>query len=97
MKNIKAFLLGIGTVLVFQPLMNDITEVVSGFLEQFKCINTIKVLEHNKKIQELQNDLEPVDTCCMGFQVPSVPQEEDEDWEEEEEKHKNKIGFRTEA
>ena len=45
----------------------------------------------NKEIEDLQMQLEPINTNCIGFEVPNQEEYYEDDWEEE---NKNKIGFR---
>jgi hypothetical protein len=47
-------------------------------------------MQINKEIEDLQMQLEPINTNCIGFEVPNQEEYEDDKWEED----KNKIGFR---
>lgn len=91
MKNLKEYILGIVTVITLLPILEAITEIICSFLEIIKAYSSIKILKLNKNIEELQSDLEPIATSCMGFEIPSGC-EEDEEWEED--KTKKQIGFR---
>ena len=90
MDKLKCFIGGMLTVIVATPILEEITEIICGYLEVLKGNSTKKVLEVNKAIQELQTQIEPIDTSCIGFQVPNQEEEYDEDWEED----KIKIGFK---
>lgn len=90
MDKLKCFIGGMLTVIVATPILEEVTEIVCGYLEVLKGNSTKKVLEVNKVIQELQTQIEPIETSCIGFQVPNQEEEYDEDWEED----KTKIGFK---
>lgn len=87
MDKLKCFIGGMLTVIIAIPILEEITEIVCGYLEALKGNSTKKILEVNKAIQELQSQIEPIDTSCIGFQVPN---QEEENWEED----KAKIGFK---
>lgn len=89
-KTLISYVLGLLTVLTFIPLIESVTEIICGYLELLKLSYTRKVLKGNKEIQDLQMELEPVSTSCMGFQYDG-----DEEYFEDgiEDKKKSKIGF----
>ena len=78
-------------VILAIPIIEQITEIVCDGLEVLKGKNTKKVMQINKEIEDLQMQLEPINTNCIGFKVPNQEEYYDDDWEEE---NKNKIGFR---
>ena len=91
MNKLKCYILGMVTIVVAMPIMEQITEIVCGGLEVLKGKNTKKVMQINKEIEDLQMQLEPINTNCIGFEVPNQEEYYEDDWEEE---NKNKIGFR---
>ena len=54
-------------------------------------MNSVNILRINKDIMDLQEQLEPVNTNCIGFETPNT-EYEDDDWEDN--KVKNRIGFK---
>ena len=90
MEKFKIYILGMITALVALPIVDEVVEIICSFLEILKGISTKKVLKINKEIMDLQEQLEPVNTNCIGFEIPNT-EHYDDDWEEE---NKNKIGFR---
>lgn len=91
MNKLKCYILGMMTVILAIPIIEQITEIVCGGLEVLKGKNTKKVMQINKEIEDLQMQLEPINTNCIGFEVPNQEEYYEDDWEEE---NKNKIGFR---
>ena len=91
MEKLKIYILGMITALVALPIVDEIVEIVCSFLEILKGISTKKVLKINKDIMDLQEQLEPVNTNCIGFEIPNT-EYEDNDWEDD--KIKNRIGFK---
>ena len=91
MNKLKCYILGMMTVILAIPIIEQITEIVCGGLEVLKGKNTKKVIQINKEIEDLQMQLEPINTNCIGFKVPNQEEYYEDDWEEE---NKNKIGFR---
>ena len=79
------------TTLVALPIIDEVVEIICIFLEILKWTSTKKVLKINKDIMDLQEQLEPVNTNCIGFEIPNT-EYEDDDWEDN--KVKNKIGFK---
>lgn len=90
MNKLKCYILGMVTIVVAMPIMEQIAEIICGSLEILKGKNTKKVMQINKEIEDLQMQLEPINTNCIGFEVPNQEEYEDDEWEED----KNKIGFR---
>ena len=91
MNKLKCHIFGMMTVVLAIPIIEQITEIVCGGLEVLKGKNTKKVMQINKEIEDLQMQLEPINTNCIGFKVPNQEEYYEDDWEEE---NKNKIGFR---
>ena len=94
MNKLKCYILGMVTIVVAMPIMEQIAEIICGSLEILKGKNTKKILKINKEIEDLQiqlEPLEPINTNCIGFEVPNQEEYYEDDWEEE---NKNKIGFR---
>ena len=91
MNKLKCYIFGMMTVILAIPIIEQITEIVCGSLEVLKGKNTKKVMQINKEIEDLQMQLEPINTNCIGFKVPNQEEYYEDDWEEE---NKNKIGFR---
>ena len=90
MNKLKCYIFGMMIVILAIPIIEQITEIVCGSLEVLKGKNTKKVMQINKEIEDLQMQLEPINTNCIGFKVPNQEEYEDDEWEED----KNKIGFR---
>jgi hypothetical protein len=91
MNKLKCYIFGMMTVILAIPIIEQITEIICGGLEVLKGKNTKKVMQINKEIEDLQMQLEPINTNCIGFKVPNQEEYYEDDWEEE---NKNKIGFR---
>lgn len=91
MGKLKIYILGMITTLVALPIIDEVVEIICGFLEILKGISTKKVLKINKEIMDLQEQLEPVNTSCIGFEPPNT-EYYDDDWEDN--KVKNRIGFK---
>lgn len=81
MKKIIIFIFGMLTTLAFIPIIESLVEIVLCSLEPLKAKSTKKVLKINKEINELQSELEPIDTQAIGFEIPS-----DEEYYDEEDK-----------
>ena len=95
MNKLKCYILGMVTIVVAMPIMEQIAEIICGSLEILKGKNTKKILKINKEIEDWQiqlEPLEPINTNCIGFEIPSQDNY-DEDWEEYNKNKKNKIGF----
>ena len=92
MNKLKCYILGMVTIVVAMPIMEQIAEIICGSLEILKGKNIKKILKINKEIEDLQIQLEPINTNCIGFEIPSQDNY-DEDWEEYNKNKKNKIGF----
>lgn len=91
MEKLKIYILGMITALVALPIIDEIVEIICSFLEILKGTSTKKVIKINKEIMDLQEQLEPVNTNCIGFETPNT-EYYDDDWEDD--KVKNRIGFK---
>lgn len=91
MEKLNIYILGMITALVAFPIIDEVVEIICSFLEILKGISTKKVLRINKDIMDLQEQLEPVNTNCIGFEAPNTEHYYD-DWEDD--KVKNRIGFK---
>ena len=67
MNKLKCYILGMVTIVVAMPIMEQIAEIICGSLEILKGKNAKKILKINKEIEDLQIQLEPINTNCMGF------------------------------
>ena len=91
MEKLKIYILGMITTLVALPIIDEVVEIICSFLEILKGASIKKVLKINKEIMDLQEQLEPVNTNCIGFEAPNT-EYYDNDWEDN--KVKNRIGFK---
>lgn len=89
MEKLKIYILGMITALVALLIIDEVVEIICSFLEILKGISTKKVLKINKDIMDLQEQLEPINTNCIGFEAPNTQYYDD--WEDN--KVKNRIGF----
>lgn len=87
----RKYILGMLTIVCAVPILESLTELIQTVIEVPKGVFTKKVMELNKKIQDLQASMEPVATSCIGFEAPNTEYYDDED--EYEDKQKHKIGF----
>jgi hypothetical protein len=86
MKQLKAFILGMVSIILFIPVLESICEIICTGLEYIKGLVTIPILKMNKGIQELQVDLEKVDDgTAIGFQYYEE-EEYDDDFEDKKKK-----------
>lgn len=86
----KKYIFGFLTGICLLPIIDSITELIQAALEIPKEELSKRVLKLNSEIQDLQFALEPTDTHCIGFEVPSNKEYLDD---EDEEDCKSKIGF----
>ena len=89
MKNLKTYIFGMATIAIILPIIDELTEVICGYLEVLKGESTKAVMKTNKEIADLQAELEPIDTNCIGFEIPNA---ENDIYEECE--NKSTIGFK---
>ena len=76
----KKYILGFLTGVCLLPIIDSITELVQVALEVPKGKLSKKVMKLNNEIQDIQAESEPVETSCIGFDVP----EEVEYYDDEE-------------
>ena len=91
MEKLKIYILGMITTLVALPIIDEVVEIICSFFEILKGFSAKKVLKINKDIMDLQEQLEPVNTNCIGFETSNT-EYYDDDWEDN--KIKNRIGFK---
>ena len=69
------------TVLLFVPLIEDISAILSSWFQVLILKPTKLVLKGNKEIAELQANSQEIDAHCIGFQMPVQDEFDDEDFE----------------
>lgn len=84
----KKYILGFLTGICILPILDSLTELIQVALEIPKGELSKKVMVINNEIQDIQAESEPINTSCIGFEVPS---NEEEYFDEDECKHK--VGF----
>jgi hypothetical protein len=87
MKQLKYFILGIVFYVAAIPIIESLAESAVTALELLKGYVSKPVLKLNKQIQELQAEIEPIDTHVMGFDITTS---EDYDEDDFEDKKRNK-------
>ena len=70
-KALLSYILGIISIILIIPFLENLSDVLLGKLEVKKADSTIKVLKLNKEIAKLQAEEEPISTQVMGFSIPS--------------------------
>lgn len=81
----KGLLIGIGIGLLLDiiviPIIQQLESVIVNALEVINGYSTLKVTKMNVAIRKLQEEsnAEPIDTQCIGFEVPNVIYEEEEE------------------
>lgn len=70
-KALLSYILGIISIILIIPFLENLSDVLLGKLEVKKADSTIKVLKLNKEIAKLQADDKPISTQVMGFSIPS--------------------------
>lgn len=90
---ILCFISGVLFIVLFLPILQQISEVVYVMLESLKSIFTKFVAKNNFEIEQIGSP-EEINTNAIGFEIPSSCNDYEDDEEDcEEEKIKNKIGF----
>ena len=79
--NIKHFIIGLLSGLLFIPVIEEFLNVIMAWIQVLLLRPNKIVLKGNKELSELQSEDEPVQTSCIGFQVPS---EADDDYYEDD-------------
>ena len=77
---LKTFLLGLATGMVFIPIIEEFMGVIMSWIQVLLLLPSKVVTKGNKEILDIQAAQEPVDTNCIGFQLP-----EEEYWDEDDE------------
>lgn len=76
-KNTKSYIFGLLTGLLFVPIIEEIVAVISSW-SQVPLIKASKIInKENFELQKMNQFEEPVETNCIGFQIP----DNDEDYE----------------
>ena len=78
-KNTKYYIFGLLSGLLFIPIIEEFISVVSAWIQVLLLKPNKIVIKGNKELSELQGDEEPIETHCIGFQIPSEDDYEDED------------------
>ena len=83
--SLLSYLLGVASIILFNPLLESLSEVILVKLETLKAKSTIKVLKMNKEIAKLQQENEKenteINTPVVGFQYN--PQEDLDDFDDD--------------
>lgn len=81
MKNnsLKHYIFGLITGFIAIPLIEELMTVVNTWIQVLLLKPNKIVIKGNKELSELQGDEEPIETHCIGFQIPSEDDYEDED------------------
>ena len=81
MKNnsLKHYIFGLITGFIVIPLIEELMTVVNTWIQVLLLKPNKIVIKGNKELSELQGDEEPIETHCIGFQIPSEDDYEDED------------------
>jgi hypothetical protein len=80
-KNLLSYIFGMLTVLLFVPLIEDLSAILSSWFQVLVLKPTKLVLKGNKEIAELQANSQEIDTHCIGFKIPTEEDFDDEDFE----------------
>ena len=79
--NTKHFIIGLLSGLLFIPVIEEFLNVIMAWIQVLLLKPNKIVLKGNKELSELQSEDEPVQTNCIGFQIPT--DEEDEEYDED--------------
>ena len=79
--NTKHFIIGLLSGILFIPVIEEFLNVIMAWIHVLLLKPNKIVLKGNKELSELQSEDEPVQTSCIGFQVPS---EADDDYYEDD-------------
>ena len=80
-RNLLSYIFGMLTVLLFVPLIEDLSAILSSWFQVLILKPTKLVLKGNKEIAELQANSQEIDTHCIGFTLPVQEDFDDEDFE----------------
>lgn len=78
------------TAICIIPIVDSLVELIQVMIEVPKGMLSKKVIKLNNEIEDLQAESEPINTSCVGFEIPSESDDLDDDYEG---KMKNRIGF----
>jgi hypothetical protein len=94
MNSLIIFSIGFFSAMFGIPILETVLELIISLLEIPKALITIKILKKNKIISDLQSELEPISTQCIGFEAPpDYEYEYEDDYEEDKLHNKIKCGF----
>lgn len=82
MKELKFFLFGILFYEIIFPILSGLGEIIQGYFQLILGKQAMKMTKYNEAIEKYKEELnkEPEQTYCVGFQIPSLSNdEEDED------------------
>ena len=79
----KKYLLGFFTGVCLLPIIDSLTELVQVALEVPKGKLSKVVVKLNNEIQDIQFESEPIETNCIGFEIPSESDEYYDDDDDE--------------
>ena len=89
MINMVFFILGVVFIVMFLPILQELSELICIILESAKSVFAKFVAKKNVEIEEI--NAPEVNTNAIGFEIPSCVEDYYDD--EEEDKLKHKIGF----
>lgn len=78
-KSLFHYVFGLLTGLLFIPVIEDFLNVIATWMQALLIKPNKIVLQGNKELAELQENEEPVQTNCIGFQIPNREEEYDEE------------------
>ena len=83
MRELKFFLFGILFYEIIFPILSGLSEIIQGKFQLILGKQAVEMTKYNEAIEKYKEEQnkEPQQTFCMGFQVPSC---NDEEFEEEE-------------
>lgn len=84
----KKYILGFVSGICFLPILDSVVELIQVALEIPKGNLSKKVIILNNEIQDIQEQSEPVNTNCIGFEMPVTDDEYLDEYED-----KQKLGF----
>ena len=75
------FLFGILFYEIIFPILSGLSEVIQGVFQLLLGKQAVKMTKYNEAIEKYKEEQnkEPQQTFCMGFQVPSCSDDEEED------------------
>lgn len=82
--NTKHFIIGLLSGILFIPLIEEFLNVIMAWIQVLLLKPNKIVIKGNKELSELQSEEEPVQTNCIGFQIPTDGEDEDDDYYEDD-------------